>query len=362
MQNSVNPWSVLVRGATLFLLLEYALLSSGLNFGRLDVYGALGLKRLRFPYSTHGPEDDALEVGNLDAMFASHIVSQPKAANEFRVLLLGDSAAWGLMQQPEQTFPGQLDALHLACGNRIVRVYNLSYVRSSSTKDLMILDKAMQYQPDMIIWAITLYTLMPKSRVDHWLIEQNPEELYSLNARFHFLPKKYPPESTLDRLLDPQRAMFRVLRYQLYSLVNLATGVDQIQTGFENVPLVLSSDTKFEGMNPPTVSPDQISIDQVKDFYELTGGVPVLLINEPIMILSGIPNSDVRYNAYYPRWVYDQYRQILTAAAAQNGWNYLDLWNMFPSSSFTNTPLHLNPEGERKLAEAIAPSIQKNCP
>jgi hypothetical protein len=156
--------------------------------------------------------------------------------------------------------------------------------------------------------------------------------------------------------------MFRVLRYQLYSLVNLATGVDQIQTGFENVPLVLSSDTKFEGMNPPTVSPDQISIDQVKDFYELTGGVPVLLINEPIMILSDIPNSDVRYNAYYPRWVYDQYRQILAAAAAQNGWNYLDLWNMFPSSSFTNTPLHLNPEGERKLAEAIAPSIQKNCP
>src|SRR5574341_348350 len=139
MQYGLNPWRVLVRGAVFFLLFEYAFLSSNLNFGRLDVYGELGLKRLRFPYSTHAPEDEALEVGNLDAMFASHIVSEPKTANEFRVLILGDSALWGVLLRPEQTFPGQLDALQLTCGNKTVRAYNLSYLRASSTKDLMIL-------------------------------------------------------------------------------------------------------------------------------------------------------------------------------------------------------------------------------
>jgi lysophospholipase L1-like esterase len=81
-----------------------------------------------------------------------------------------------------------------------------------------------------------------------------------------------------------------------------------------------------------------------------------------MLILNGIPNTDIRYNSYYPRWVYDQYRQYLDEAADQNGWDYLDLWNMFPPNYFTDTPLHLKPEGERQLAEALVPAIQKFCP
>lgn len=362
MHSNINPWRILTKGIIVFLLFEYFLIASHANFGYLNVYAALGLQRLRFPTSTHAPEDAALDVGNLDAMFASHIVSQPKANDEFRVLLLGDSAMWGFLLQPEQTLSGQLNALGLACGNKKIQVYNLSYPRSSATKDLMILDKAMNYQPDLIVWPVTLYTLMPKTRIDHWLIEQNPEELYNLDARFHFLPGNYPPETLSDRILGPQRSLFRVLRYQLYSLVNLATGSDQIQTTYDTVSAELHSDLKFEGMNPPTVTPRQISIDQVQDFYLLAKNVPVILVNEPIMIVTNTPNSDIRYNFDYPRWVYDQYRLYLGEAATQNGWNYLDLWDRFPAKYYTNTTLHINPEGERLLAEMLAPSIQKACP
>jgi hypothetical protein len=145
-------------------------------------------------------------------------------------------------------------------------------------------------------------------------------------------------------------------------MIQLATGVDQIPGPPEVMPPGLTSDTTFEGLKPPTLRKSQVSLDQVKDFYQLAGPTPVLLINEPMLILSGIPNSDVRYNSYYPRWVYDQYRQYLGEAAAENGWNYLDFWNMFPPSFFTDTPLHLTPNGEKRLAEAIAPSIQKACP
>ncbi len=87
-----------------------------------------------------------------------------------------------------------------------------------------------------------------------------------------------------------------------------------------------------------------------------------MLINEPTLEMTGVPNSDVRYNNYYPRWVYDQYRSYLSADAAQHGWNYLDFWNMFPASYYTDTPLHLNPQGQHLLARALAPSIQKGCP
>lgn len=362
MNRHINIWRILIKAVLLFLVVEFIYASLRPNLSALNVYQGPGLQRQRFPTSTHAPEDAALDVGNLDAMFASHVVSQPKANNEFRVLVLGDSAIWGFLLQPEQTLPGQLDALGLTCGNKKVRVYNLSYPRSSATKDLMILDKAMQYQPDLIVWTLTLYTLMPKTRLDHWLITQNPDEFYKLATRFDFLPKDYAPPTLTDQVTARQRALFRTVRYQAYSLINLATGIDQIQSSYENVSRDLSADLAFEGLNPPAIKASQLSIDQVRDFYALAGNTPVILVNEPIMILKNVPNSDVRYNTYYPRWVYDQYRQYLGEAAKQNQWDYLDLWDMFPSESFTNTPLHLDSEGERQLAEAIAPSVQRICP
>ncbi len=41
--------------------------------------------------------------------------------------------------------------------------------------------------------------------------------------------------------------------------------------------------------------------------------LPVLLVNEPILISNG-ENSDIRYNFYYPRWAYDAYRSELASA------------------------------------------------
>jgi lysophospholipase L1-like esterase len=351
-----------MKGILLFLLIEYAIFSLVPDLGVIDLYTPLGLDRERLPISTLDPEVAPLDVDDLDAMLASHIVSRPKAPDEFRVLILGDSAVWGLNLTPEQTLPGQLNTLALTCGNKKVITYNLSFPRSSSTKDLMILDKAMRYQPDLIMWLVTWYTLMPKTRVDHVLVTHNPGEFYKLGYRFDFLPKDYQPPTFISKFVDKQQALFRVLRYQLYPAIQLATAIDQIPGPPEILPSGLSSDTTFEGLKPPTLRKSQVSLDQVQDFYELAGTTPVLLINEPILILEGIPNSDLRYNSYYPRWVYDQYSQYLGEAAVQNGWNYLDLWDKFPSGYFTDTPLHLDPDGEQKFAEYLAPMIQEACP
>src|SRR5512142_1862592 len=191
MNNAISPWRVLVKGLLAFLVLQAIIVWLLPGFEPPNVYAVLNMKRERFPLSTSSPVDDAQDLGNLDAMFAAHVVSNPKPPDEFRVLVLGDSAAWGLQLQPAETWPAQLDALKLKCGGKNVRVYNLSFPRSSATKDLMILDKALQYQPDLIIWSITWYTLMPKTRVDHWLVTQNPEQFYKLGHRFDFLPRDY---------------------------------------------------------------------------------------------------------------------------------------------------------------------------
>ena len=283
MKSGVNPWRVLVKGLLLFVVLEYALVWAVPGLAPLNVYAALNMKRERFPLSTISPADDAQDVGNLDAMFASHTVSNPKAPNEYRVFVFGDSAVWGLQLKPGETLPGQLDALNLTCGNKHVRVYNLSFPRSSATKDLMILDTAMQYQPDMILWMITWYALMPKTRIDHWLVTQNPAEFYKLGHRFDFLPKGATAPTWMDTLTSRSRELSRETRFQLYSLVQLATGLDQIPGPPEVLPTTLSSDTTFEGLKPPTLHKSQVSLDQIQDFYTLAGNTPVVLINQPIL-------------------------------------------------------------------------------
>jgi hypothetical protein len=352
---------LLAKASCAFLAFEVALTSVPPPFGARSSFDILHLQRERFPLSTLPSVDDALDVGNLDAMFAAHVVSRPKQASEFRVLVLGDSAAWGLRLSSSQTLASQLNGLDLACGSNSLRFYDLSFPRPSASKDLMILDKAVAYQPDLIVWFITWYTLMPKARDDHWLITQNPAEFAKLAERFDFLPKDYRAPSLPELIVRQNRSLFRVTRFQLYPFITLATGRDQIIGEPADLPSELSPDTTFEGLKPPSLRQKQVSLDQVDDFYKLAGSVPVILINEPMLIVQGQPNSDVRYNNYYPRWVYDQYRKYVQDAATENAWNYLDLWAAMPAPYFEDTPLHLTPAGQKLFAQSLAPEILKQC-
>jgi lysophospholipase L1-like esterase len=87
------------------------------------------------------------------------------------------------------------------------------------------------------------------------------------------------------------------------------------------------------------------------------GEVPLLIVNEPIFISDG-RNSDLRYNAWYPRWAYDQYRELLGQRAAAEGWTYLDLWQAIDPSKFTDSPVHLTPEDMAQLADILAPVLE----
>ena len=346
----------------MFVLLQWAVMSVAPPVDGVNAYSELGLKRERLPLSTVSPIDNALDVGDLAAMFGSHVISTPKGQDEFRVLVLGDSTIWGLQLGADEVLPGQLNRLGLTCGSQKARFYNLSFPRSSATKDMLILDQALRTEPDAIIWLVTWYTMSPKTRVDHWLITQNPEAYERLARRFDFLPKDYRPPRWDERLLARDRALFRTIRYQLYAAVQWATERDQIP-GPPQVPATeLSADETFEGLKPPTLRRTQVSIDQIEDFYDLANGLPILLVNEPILVMKDVANSEVRYDSYYPRWVYDQYRSIMAEGAAANGWNYLDLWDQFPEQAFADTPLHLKPEAHAELARLLAPQIQAMCP
>lgn len=79
----------------------------------------------------------------------------------------------------------------------------------------------------------------------------------------------------------------------------------------------------------------------------------MLIVNQPIFIADGA-NSDLRYNAWYPRWAYDDYRRLMVNAASANGWALLDSWDALPPAVFTDSPVHFTPEGAQLLADQIA--------
>jgi hypothetical protein len=362
--------NVILKGLALFIVLDLALVAvSPAWLGRISLYNSVFPGRQRFPFGEDPAQSYNLSLFNLDAMFASHtIAAGPKPADEYRVIVIGDSSTWGILLRPEQTLAGQLEKAGLTLCGKTVRVYNLGYPTISLTKDLMVLDYAMRYQPDLIIWPLTLEAFPLDSQLNSPIVANNAGSVDALIARYD-LPFN-PQDPALVRpnfwdrtLIGQRRNLADLFRLQIYGVLWSATGIDQsYPADYEHAQTDLVSDVSYHGMQPPTLDPARLAFDVLEAGLRAAGKTPVVLVNEPILISAG-RNSDVRYNFYYPRWAYDQWRQMMSQRAAYQGWNYLDLWNLVPADQFTNSAIHLIPAGEALLAGRVEPTILKqSCP
>ena len=295
--------------------------------------------------------------------FASHEVSQAKDSHEFRILVVGDSSVWGILLQPSQTLAGQINAAgYTTADGRTVKAYNLGYPTLSLTKDLLVLDWAQQYQPDMILWLVTLQAFPLDLQLSSPLLQQNPAEVrhliqtYSLNLDPND-PQLVDSSFWQQTLFGERRNLADLVRLQLYGGMWSATGIDQAYPeSYDLRANDLEADLTFDQMSESQMTAGTLAFDVLEAGISIYQDLPVLLVNEPIFIADGV-NSDIRYNFYYPRWAYDQYRQMLSAEAQRQGWNYLDLWDSVSSEEFTNSAIHLTPQGSTQLAEIIGAAI-----
>src|SRR5690606_8312181 len=149
---------IVAKAAILFVTLN--LLFAWLNpleaLGRLSLYNVILPGRERLPYGENPAEPYNLSLYNIPAMFASHIVSRPQARGEFGVLRIGDAGTCGCRQESDDTLAEQFNAAsHGVNGKRGV-VYNLGDPIRAMMKAGLLLDAAMQYPPEMIVWSVTL--------------------------------------------------------------------------------------------------------------------------------------------------------------------------------------------------------------
>lgn len=330
------------------------------TLGQASLYNTVWPGRERLPYGERPQEDNNLTLNNIPAMMASHGLDQPKASNEFRVLVIGDSGTWGWFLDNEDTLSGQLNARQLvaADGRRVV-FYNLGYPVMSLTKDALLLEAAMASDPDLILWPITLQSMAATRQLEHPLLQNNADRVRTLIAT-HDL--SLDPQD--ERLVDPswldetivgrRRDLADLLRLQILGLPWAATGIDQaIPVEIPQRATDLEADESW--LDIPAERPltdSDLTFDLLEAGKTLAGDTPVLLINEPVFISDGA-NSDIRYNSFYPRWAYDQYRVLVAERAATEGWTLVDLWDAVPAEEFTDTPVHLSPQGSAIYAELV---------
>ena len=367
MDNWQGIGRVLLKTAVLFLLFNaiFALLNPVEALGRLSLYNWLLPGRERLPYGENPAESYNLSTDNVPAMFASHTVRQPKADDEFRVLLIGDSGTWGWFLENDDTLAAQLNGMGLVTEDgRTVHVYNLGYPVMALTKDIMLLEEAMAYDPDLILWPVTLESFPRDKQLFPPLVQNNAERVRRLITEYGLdldvEDGRFTNPTFLERTLAGQRrTLADWLRLQAYGFSWAATGIDQAIPA--NIPprtADFEADLSWQSFaEPAALTTDDLAFDVLAAGKAIAGDVPVLLINEPMFISDG-ENSDLRYNAFYPRWAYDQYRDMLGETAVTQSWPYLDLWHAIPPEEFTDTPVHLTAEGNKQYAEQVAGVMQ----
>ena len=320
--------------------------------GKVSLYNSVFPSRPRLPWGENPQRAYNLTLNNLDAMFASHEINVPKQKNEFRVVLIGDSSTWGFLLKPEDTLAGNLNALHLtAKEGRTMRVYNLGYPDFSLAKDALILSRAMRYQPDLVVWLVTLRSMPIGAAYSHALLKANQNET-ALNVGMivDYIDNDSPS------LLQQRRDLADLIRLQLYGVMWSATGIDQFYPdSYEPLQKDFEKDDSFFNLKSPLQQSD-LAFNMFATGKRIAGNTPLIVVNEPMFISDG-RNSDVRYNFFYPRWAYDQYRALMPTMAAEQGWRYVDLWNLVPPTEFTNSAVHLTPAGSKMLAQKVAESL-----
>lgn len=361
--------SRLVLKATL-LFVAANLLFAALNpmpaLGGLSLYNWLLPGRERLPYGDDPQRSYNLNLYSLEAMFASHkLAGTPKAADEFRVLVIGDSSVWGFLLENEDTLSSALKSAGLrADDGREAVFYNLGHPTISLTKDLMILDYAMQYDPDLILWPVTLEAFPISKQTSSPLVQNNAERVRGLVAEYDLSLDANDPDFVEQdfwarTIVGQRRNLADIVRLQLYGVAWAATGVDVfIPETYELRAVDLEASEDYAGLQPPELHADDLAFDVLAAGVERAGDVPVLIVNEPIFVSDGA-NSDIRYNSFYPRWAYDAYREILEAECAAQAWHCADLWQAAGNAEFTNTPIHLTPQGTLEFADAIIAALHE---
>jgi len=363
-QNKIKIPRLFLKIVLLFLFINFfCFFISFLPYGKISLYNSVLPGRERLPFGENQEQSYNLTMNNIDAMIASHVISKDnKLPNEIRLLVIGDSSIWGFLQKPEETLTAILtEKTEFICKNKNIKIFNLGYPSQSVLKDLLLIDAVKSNNPDLILWFITLESLIGYEQLSTPLVKNNPVLLNKIISDYEL---GYTPAraSIWDHTLIKQRRNFAdVIRLQLYGVLWAATGIDQeYPQTFNPAQRDFEYDETYKNFSGKTLNENDLALDLIKKAIDKNSELDFIVFNEPILISDG-KNSNIRYNYYYPRWAYDQYREIINKYTSENRIKYFDFWNLIPENNFTNSAIHLDSHGEEIFSKHILEILEDYC-
>ena len=360
---TINPWRILWKTCLILLIINFTFpLINTVDLPAVSLYNSVFPGRLRLPFGENPELSYNLTLNDIDSMFASHIVSK---ANEedYSIFLIGDSSIWGTLLKNDETVAAKLhEMIDAKTGiEQNIRVYNLGYPTSSVLKDLVLLDEAMQYKPDMVIWFVTMNSLVKNSYLEAPLILNNAEKTNTVIQKYGLNMELLTEPAYWDQTFYMQRRnIYDRIHLQILASMWSATEIDQyIPDEYTKASRDLEADDSYQYIKGHFITKDDLDLAFIEKFIEKNPDTEVVVVNEPILISSGL-NSNIRYDLYYPRDTYDEYRNILSTQFDEMEIKYIDLWNIVPEEFFTNSAIHYNVQGVDLVVEKLYSWIRKD--
>jgi len=355
--SSISIKRIIIKTFVILFIVNFGwIFISRLPIGKLSLYNSVFNGRSRLPFGGNTKRSNNLSLYNLDAMFASHEISKKQIdAENLHVLLIGDSSIWGFLQEPGNTLSGLLNKRFQKVDEKVT-FHNLGFPSISILKDLMIIDRALEHNPDLILWFTTLEALPTKKQLEIPIIRNNPLIVNSIIEKYELSEiNKIEEELFENTFWNQRRNIYDMLNLQLLGILWNATGIDQEYPETYNPAQrdFPEPSEQFYAVNQNDSLKEYLALEIIKKGKEINSGIDFILINEPILISEGI-NSSFQYNFYYPRWAYDQYLSIMKEFTQKNDIKYYDLWELIPEREFTNSAIHLSEDAEEIFADEIA--------
>jgi hypothetical protein len=135
-------------------------------------------------------------------------------------------------------------------------------------------------------------------------VSNNSETVKQLIEKYNLPLNPSDPELNYKSLWDKslvgsRRSLADLIRLQIYGILWSATGIDQTYPrDYTPAQTDLSADIQFQGIDGPILDEQELSFDMLAAGMEIADDIPVLLVNEPILISK--ENSHFRHNFLYP--------------------------------------------------------------
>ena len=352
---------VFAKAVGLLLIVDLVLVATDVDpltsLTTWNTWGLVGHGSTRL-YTTSGDLPGQLPA---EALLAAHALAYaPKTSGEYRIIVLGDSAVYGWRLSDEEAFTGQLNAQDLHVDGKRVVAYNLGYPVPDVPRDVVFLDTALRYKPDMVIWFVSLIGLRgadpAANRVD---LDVNRSHLRRIADRFglqNWFDAQFAPEPPWVRWVaihDPG-----TLAVWLDSLLSplgpSAATQPMARIGGNPVPKAAMF---YTGQPDVAVPNDSWGFLSAGSTLAADVGTRLLLVNEPILVGIG-PNSHLNYDEFYERALYDAYREALSGYEQRHHIWSVDLWNVVPAQYFTDSAHHMDAVGWKIVADHLAIELQ----